>query len=79
MVQQPKNAFDLVNAIQNGLIQQSDITLIGEVNNRSKSGRTSEDEITLFDGTGVGLQDLAIASATADSAEAKDQVNYIHL
>jgi ornithine cyclodeaminase len=32
-------------------------------------GRQSEDQITLFDGTGVGLQDLAVASAAVRIAE----------
>ncbi|MGH6862059.1 MAG: ornithine cyclodeaminase family protein, partial [Phyllobacterium sp.] len=34
-------------------------------------GRASADEITLFDGTGVGLQDLAVASAAVDLATEK--------
>ncbi|MGA9411796.1 MAG: ornithine cyclodeaminase family protein, partial [Roseobacter sp.] len=31
--------------------------------------RSSAEEITLFDGTGVGLQDLAVASVAAREAE----------
>jgi ornithine cyclodeaminase len=50
------------HAIAAGLIQESDITTIGAVINGDHPGRTSEEEITLFDGTGVGLQDLAVAS-----------------
>ena len=38
------------------------ITEIGAVISGKHSGRTSADEITLFDGTGVGLQDLSVAS-----------------
>jgi ornithine cyclodeaminase len=67
------------HAIKNGLIQQADITPIGEVINGSKQGRTSLDEITLFDGTGVGLQDLAVASAAVELAKAKGLANYINL
>jgi len=36
-----------------------------------KPGRTSDSQITLFDGTGVGLQDLAVASAAVRAAVAK--------
>jgi alanine dehydrogenase len=36
--------------------------------NGAHPGRTSEDEITLFDGTGVGLQDLAVAAAAVQAA-----------
>lgn len=35
------------------------------------AGRTTPEEITLFDGTGVGLQDLAVASAIVDLAVRK--------
>ena len=57
------------HAIQSGLIQESDVTAIGDVINGQHPGRTSADEITLFDGTGVGLQDLAVASVAAKLAE----------
>ncbi|AXI55740.1 Alanine dehydrogenase (plasmid) [Pseudoseohaeicola sp. NH-UV-7] len=48
-----------------GMINESDITPIGAVINGDHAGRSSDDEITLFDGTGVGLQDLAVASVAA--------------
>lgn len=67
------------HAIKRGLIQQEDITPIGEVINGTKQGRTSDDEITLFDGTGVGLQDLAVASAAVELAQAKGLATYINL
>jgi alanine dehydrogenase len=47
------------HAIKAGLISEGDITPIGKVLNGDHPGRTSADQITLFDGTGVGLQDLA--------------------
>ena len=53
------------HAIAQGLIKESDITPIGEVINGTHRGRTSDKEITLFDGTGVGLQDLAVAAVAA--------------
>lgn len=57
------------HAIAEGLIKQSDITPIGDVINKKHAGRTSDDEITLFDGTGVGLQDLAVASVVVKLAQ----------
>ncbi len=53
------------HAIAQGLVKEGDITPIGEVINGTHKGRTSDDEITLFDGTGVGLQDLAVAAVAA--------------
>ena len=45
----------------------------------AQPGRTSDDEITLFDGTGVGLQDLAVASVAAALAEEKGLATYFSL
>ncbi len=56
------------HAVAQGLIAEGDITQIGAVINGDRPGRVSEDQITLFDGTGVGLQDLAVASAAVDLA-----------
>lgn len=62
-----------------GLISEPDITPIGAVINGSHPGRTSADEITLFDGTGVGLQDLAVASAAAKLAEERGRATAVSL
>ena len=56
------------HAIAAGLIAEGDITEIGAVINGDHPGRTSAEEITLFDGTGVGLQDLAVAASVVDLA-----------
>lgn len=59
------------HAVAQGLIQQDDIAQIGAVINGTNPGRSSDDQITLFDGTGVGLQDLAVAAAVVDLAVEK--------
>lgn len=51
------------HAVAAGLIDAADIVQLGAVINGSHPGRTSAEQITLFDGTGVGLQDLAVAAA----------------
>jgi ornithine cyclodeaminase len=58
------------HAVAEGLIAESTITPIGAVINGTHPGRTSADEITLFDGTGVGLQDLAVAAKVVELAKA---------
>ena len=50
------------HAVGAGLLDASAITPIGEVLVGAHPGRQSPGEITLFDGTGVGLQDLAVGS-----------------
>ncbi|NDW52740.1 iminosuccinate reductase BhcD [Aliiroseovarius sp. PrR006] len=56
------------HAVGQGLIQESDVAQIGAVINGTNPGRTSDDQITLFDGTGVGLQDLAVAASVVELA-----------
>lgn len=59
------------HAVAEGLIQQSDVAQLGAVINGTHAGRASDSEITLFDGTGVGLQDLAVAASVVDLAVEK--------
>ncbi len=59
------------HAVADGTQVQADIIEIGAVIDGDHKGRTSDDELTLFDGTGVGLQDLAVASAVVDLAVEK--------
>jgi ornithine cyclodeaminase len=67
------------HAVAAGLLAESDITPIGKVINADHPGRESETEITLFDGTGVGLQDLAVADAAVTLAEEQGRVAYVTL
>jgi len=59
------------HAIAAGLITDRQILQIGDVINGVHPGRNSDAEITLFDGTGVGLQDLAVASRAVELARAR--------
>ena len=67
------------HAVAAGLLTESDITPIGDVINGVHPGRTSEDDITIFDGTGVGLQDLAVATAAARLADEQGEAQRIEL
>ncbi len=58
------------HAVVNGLLDPEAITEIGEVINGVKPGRTSADDITMFDATGMALQDLITAKITLDRAAA---------
>jgi ornithine cyclodeaminase len=59
------------HAVAAGLIAEADVHQIGAVINGTHDGRLSDDEITLFDGTGVGLQDLAVAARVVELAVEK--------
>ena len=67
------------HAIGADLITESAITPIGDVINGKHPGRSSADEITVFDGTGVGLQDLAAATASVRAAVAQGQAILVEL
>ena len=56
------------HAVSDGSLTEDRITEIGAVINGDHPGRSSADEVTLFDGTGVGLQDLAVARVAVDLA-----------
>lgn len=67
------------HAVAANLITEADITPIGAVINGDHPGRSDADEITLFDGTGVGLQDLAVASVAAEQAEKQGKATRVAL
>ena len=56
------------HAVAAGLVAAGDITPLGAVLTGADAGRRSAEEITLFDGTGVGLQDLAVAAVAVARA-----------
>jgi ornithine cyclodeaminase len=78
-VAQSTSIGEAQHAVAAGLVNEGDITPLGDVINGKHAGRTSDDEITLFDGTGVGLQDLAVASVAAQLAEQRDDAMVVDL
>ena len=56
------------HAVAAGTLDAAAITPLGEVLTGGHPGRRSAQEITLFDGTGVGLQDLAVAAVAVARA-----------
>src|SRR5262249_38975908 len=61
---------DLHHALDQGLITSADVDAeLGEVVAGKKPGRTSRDEIIIFDSTGTALQDAAAAALVYEKAE----------
>lgn len=61
-LEQVKTIGDFQHAFAQGLITEADLRgSIGQVINGTVPGRRSDDEITVYDGTGVALQDLVVA------------------
>jgi ornithine cyclodeaminase len=59
------------HAVAAGLLDAGDIVPLGAVLTGAHPGRSRPDEITLFDGTGIALQDLAVARAALEAARAR--------
>ncbi len=64
------------HAVMQGLIAESDIASLGGVIAGRMPGRQPH-EVTLFDGSGVGLQDLAVARAALERARVRDRLRQI--
>jgi ornithine cyclodeaminase/alanine dehydrogenase-like protein (mu-crystallin family) len=67
--EQASHGGELAHAVEHGLVGKNDVTAIGDVLAGSADGRRSDDEITLFDSTGLAIQDLAIALAAYEAAD----------
>lgn len=57
------------HAVKAGLVDATAITPLGAVITGRHRGRAFDSEVTLFDGTGVGLQDLAVAGRAVVRAQ----------
>jgi alanine dehydrogenase len=65
--EQASKGGELAGAVASGSVVRGDVTEIGEVLLGRVPGRRSAEEITLFDSTGLAIQDLAIAAAVLDA------------
>jgi ornithine cyclodeaminase/alanine dehydrogenase len=64
---------DLHHAIRAGTMRQADVHAeLGELVAGRRPGRTSPDEVTLFDGSGVGIQDVAASVRAYELAREKN-------
>ena len=70
--EQASHNGDLVHAIEAGVLGRDDVTELGDVLAGSAEGRRSPDEATVFDSTGLAIQDLAIALAALDRSDELD-------
>ena len=60
---------ELQHAISGGFLRREDVYAeLAEIVDGVKPGRTSDDEITVFDSTGTALEDVAAAAAVYEKA-----------
>ena len=66
--EQASHNGDLAHAVEAGVIERDDATALGAVLAGSAPGRRDSEEISVFDSTGLAIQDLAIALAAVERA-----------
>jgi alanine dehydrogenase len=70
--EQASHNGELVHAVEAGVLRREDVTQLGDVLAGTAPGRRSDDEATVFDSTGLAIQDLAIAIAAYERASELD-------
>ncbi|MGH3130759.1 MAG: ornithine cyclodeaminase family protein [Gaiellaceae bacterium] len=67
--EQASHNGDLAQAVEAGVVGRGDVTQLGDVLAGKAEGRRSADDITIFDSTGLAIQDLAIALAALERVD----------
>jgi len=70
--EQASHNGDLVHAIKAGVLTRDDVAQLGDVLIGTADGRETDQDITVFDSTGLAIQDLAIAIAALERAAGLD-------
>jgi len=70
--EQASHNGDLMHAVEAGAVSRNDVTQLGDVLAGADEGRHSPDDITIFDSTGLAIQDLAVALAALERADGLD-------
>jgi ornithine cyclodeaminase/alanine dehydrogenase-like protein (mu-crystallin family) len=66
--EQASHGGELAAGVDAGVVARDRVTQLGDVLAGTAEGRTSADEITVFDSTGLAIQDLAVALAALERA-----------
>jgi alanine dehydrogenase len=66
--EQASKSGDLKAAVEQGVIAREDVAQLGDVLAGAAPGRQSDDDVTIFDSTGLAIQDLAVALAALERA-----------
>jgi ornithine cyclodeaminase/alanine dehydrogenase-like protein (mu-crystallin family) len=70
---QASHGGELTGAVEAGLVERDDVTDLGAVVTGTATGRSSASATTLFDSTGLAIQDLALCRAVLDAPGAHAQ------
>jgi alanine dehydrogenase len=68
--EQASHGGELTPAVDAGLVAREDVTELGAVLTGSAPGRSGPEDVTLFDSTGLAIQDLALCLAVLEAHRA---------
>src|SRR5215203_3248123 len=68
--EQASHGGELTGAVEAGLVMREQVTELGEVLTGAHRGRSAPDGVTLFDSTGLAIQDLALCLALLEAHRA---------
>ena len=68
--EQASHGGELTGAVEAGLVSRADVAELGAVLTGSHPGRSAPDGVTLFDSTGLAIQDLALCLALIEAHRA---------
>jgi alanine dehydrogenase len=68
--EQASHGGELTGAVEAGLVRRDQVTELGEVLTGTNRGRSGPDGVTLFDSTGLAIQDLALCLALLEAHRA---------
>ena len=66
--EQASHNGELVHAVEAGVLSRDDVSELGTVLIGKADGRETDEDVTIFDSTGLAIQDLAIALAAMEQA-----------
>jgi alanine dehydrogenase len=70
--EQASHNGDLLHAVEAGVLGREDVQQLGDVLIGTAEGRQTDQDITIFDSTGLAIQDLSIALAAMERAQDLD-------
>jgi alanine dehydrogenase len=70
--EQASHGGELAAAVEAGVVGRDDVSQLGDVLVGKADGRRTDRDITVFDSTGLAIQDLAIAIAVMEQADELD-------
>jgi ornithine cyclodeaminase/alanine dehydrogenase-like protein (mu-crystallin family) len=76
--EQASHNGDIGRAVDAGSLRRDDVAELGRVLLGEEEGRRSDEEITIFDSTGLAVQDLAVAIAVYERWRANpDSIEFV--